>query len=153
MVGYEWTEKSWFWKFGYRKLNIVRRSNVELNTVGNLLTTSVRCLGFRIKGGITLEAHVRSWQWQQLRHIPCLTLALALPMASLFQNLKQPTSYIVCAFVPWRFWAMRLCLSHSLPCPWYLAHCQHLIKVCGVNNLVGSGDTIVDSAVGTVHVF
>jgi len=44
---------------------------------------------------------------------------------------------------------MRLCLSHSLPCPWHLAHCQQRINVCGVNNLVGSGDATVDSAVGT----
>lgn len=48
---------------------------------------------------------------------------------------------------------MRLCLSHFRLMPLVPSTLSAPNKGYGVNNLVGSGDTIVDSAVGTVHSF
>lgn len=152
-VGYEWIEEIRFWKLGYRKLNIVRRSNGELtNSVGNLLF-KWGDKGSKLKKVSLSRPYVRTWQWLHPRHLTSLTLVMALQMESLFQNLKQPSSCIFCAFVPWRFWGMGLCLSCSLLCPQHLAHCQHLMNVCWVNDLQGSGETKVDSAVSSVHIF
>lgn len=140
-----------------QKRNIVRRRKGEATYWLGKQTAQ----GSKMKGGITLKA-----MHENLRAIPpsigyprcltCLTLLLALPVDSLFQNTKQP-SYTFYAFVTRRFWEMRLCLLCSLPYPQHLVqclpHCWYLISVCWMNSLVGSGETKVDSAISSVHVF